>query len=266
MKLHGIYVRPEEARRRDWSAVSGCGGRAWASITMARRPTSSLASTTRSQEYARDVVYHIAKHLRRSRAWRIRPSSPRAAARLPLTTALLVFNVLGVSRLSAKKSCRYRWLPNDSEQALIDLQLKLCVNPSPFEAICWRPITMPSRRWIRRLNLFSLGYLPLGTKVAVSLKTCLLGHLPEDPEAWRKRAGLFSRKSWKALDGMLSDTYFCNFSLFQSMPDSWAVKQLYSPSCPFTVWMKDADQTRRCWATSVAIRTARWTSSSIAAM
>ena len=29
------------------------------------------------------------------------------------------------------------------------------------------------------------------------------------------------------LDSMLSDTYFCNFSLFQSMPDSWAVKQLF---------------------------------------
>jgi arginine decarboxylase len=29
------------------------------------------------------------------------------------------------------------------------------------------------------------------------------------------------------LDRLLSDTYFCNFSLFQSMPDSWAVKQLF---------------------------------------
>ena len=29
------------------------------------------------------------------------------------------------------------------------------------------------------------------------------------------------------LDEMLSDTYFCNFSLFQSMPDSWAIKQLF---------------------------------------
>ena len=26
---------------------------------------------------------------------------------------------------------------------------------------------------------------------------------------------------------MLSDTYFCNFSLFQSIPDSWAIKQLF---------------------------------------
>jgi arginine decarboxylase len=29
------------------------------------------------------------------------------------------------------------------------------------------------------------------------------------------------------LDSLLSETYFCNFSLFQSMPDSWAVKQLF---------------------------------------
>lgn len=29
------------------------------------------------------------------------------------------------------------------------------------------------------------------------------------------------------LDDSLSDTYFCNFSLFQSIPDSWAIKQLF---------------------------------------
>ena len=29
------------------------------------------------------------------------------------------------------------------------------------------------------------------------------------------------------LDDMLADTYFCNFSVFQSMPDSWAVDQLF---------------------------------------
>jgi arginine decarboxylase len=31
----------------------------------------------------------------------------------------------------------------------------------------------------------------------------------------------------EGLETILSDTYFCNFSLFQSMPDSWAVKQLF---------------------------------------
>jgi arginine decarboxylase len=31
----------------------------------------------------------------------------------------------------------------------------------------------------------------------------------------------------QSLDESLSDTYFCNFSLFQSVPDSWAIKQLF---------------------------------------
>ena len=53
-----------------------------------------------------------------------------------------------------------------------------------------------------------------------------MGHLPAHSARWPKSWNIF-RKSWKALDGMLSDTYFCNFSLFQSMPDSWAVKQLF---------------------------------------
>src|ERR1044072_7845335 len=33
------------------------------------------------------------------------------------------------------------------------------------------------------------------------------------------------------LDEQLSDTYFCNFSLFQAIPTSWATKQL-SPAMP----------------------------------
>src|SRR5262249_47889756 len=31
----------------------------------------------------------------------------------------------------------------------------------------------------------------------------------------------------QGLESLLSDTYFCNFSIFQSMPDSWAIKQLF---------------------------------------
>jgi arginine decarboxylase len=31
----------------------------------------------------------------------------------------------------------------------------------------------------------------------------------------------------QGLDDAMADTYFCNFSLFQSIPDSWAIKQLF---------------------------------------
>ena len=43
----------------------------------------------------------------------------------------------------------------------------------------------------------------------------LLGQLDDTPE------------ELEGLDATLSETYFCNFSLFQSMPDSWAIKQLF---------------------------------------
>src|SRR5207237_8229186 len=35
----------------------------------------------------------------------------------------------------------------------------------------------------------------------------------------------------EGLEKHLSDTYYCNFSLFQSLPDHWAVRQLF-PTMP----------------------------------
>src|SRR4030095_6482341 len=34
-------------------------------------------------------------------------------------------------------------------------------------------------------------------------------------------------EEFEGLERLLADTYFCNFSLFQSIPDSWAVNQLF---------------------------------------
>src|SRR5207237_10219324 len=73
------------------------------------------------------------------------------------------------------------------------------------------------------MNLFSGGYLPLNQRSlaenlywALCLKLQkLVKTMDEVPEDLQN------------LDESLSDTYFCNFSLFQSMPDSWAIKQLF---------------------------------------
>ena len=46
------------------------------------------------------------------------------------------------------------------------------------------------------------------------------------------------------LDEQLSDTYFCNFSLFQSIPDSWAIKQLF-PVMPIHRLNEKPRQSRR---------------------
>jgi len=73
------------------------------------------------------------------------------------------------------------------------------------------------------LSLFSLGHLSLEQRVAAEnlfWAICqkimrIARELDEMPE------------ELEALEKQLSDTYFCNFSVFQSLPDSWAIDQLF---------------------------------------
>ena len=73
------------------------------------------------------------------------------------------------------------------------------------------------------LELFSHGIVDLRTRAdiesmywSVTREVNMLAqtqkHIPE--ELW-------------SLDKLLADKYFCNFSLFQSLPDSWAIDQLF---------------------------------------
>ncbi len=169
------------------------------------------------EEYARDVVYHIQSICDEAEVPHptIISESGRSVAAYH---SALVFNVLGVSGFGEDE------LPasvaEDSEQCLIDIF-------EAHKAVNKRNL-LESYHDVQQgldsaLNLFSLGYLPLEQRsLAENLywSTCrkilkLAGELDYFPE------------ELEGLDGMLSDTYFCNFSLFQSMPDSWAVKQLF---------------------------------------
>jgi arginine decarboxylase len=73
------------------------------------------------------------------------------------------------------------------------------------------------------MNLFSGGYLPIEQRSMVENLFWAICH------KIRKLAKTleFMPEELEGLDSLLSDTYFCNFSLFQSIPDSWAIKQLF---------------------------------------
>ncbi|TWT93868.1 biosynthetic arginine decarboxylase [Stieleria varia] len=73
------------------------------------------------------------------------------------------------------------------------------------------------------MNLFSGGYLPLEQRVAAENLYFALCHRIRDMS--EKSDGISSEL--KHLDRLLSDIYFVNFSLFQSMPDAWAIDQLF---------------------------------------
>jgi arginine decarboxylase len=169
------------------------------------------------EEYARDVVYHIQSICDEAEVPHptIVSESGRAVAAYH---SVLVFNVLGVSGFGQEDLPSS--IPEDSEQPLTDL----------FEA--HRSITKRNllegyhdaqQALDSALNLFSLGYLSLQQRSlaenfywAICRKVMKLASELE-----------FYPEELEGLNGMLSDTYFCNFSIFQSMPDSWAVKQLF---------------------------------------
>ncbi len=73
------------------------------------------------------------------------------------------------------------------------------------------------------LNLFKLGYLDLNLRALAEKLYWALCSRIDDLTQGAKRVP----KELKALPGMLLDTYFCNFSIFQSMPDSWAINQRF---------------------------------------
>ncbi|MDP2269853.1 MAG: biosynthetic arginine decarboxylase [Archangium sp.] len=73
------------------------------------------------------------------------------------------------------------------------------------------------------LTLFSLGHLTLEQRV---LAENLFWSICHKILRIAKEAGDLPEEL-ETLEHMLSDTYFCNFSLFQSLPDSWAIDQLF---------------------------------------
>ena len=169
------------------------------------------------QEYANDVVYHIQSVCDEAEVPHpaIVSESGRAVAAYH---SVLVFNVLGVTGFGDEES-----LPEfseDVEQPLIDLKdtLRGLSSKNLLESFHDAQQALDSA-----LNLFSLGYLPLQQR---SWAECIYWVICRRIQKLAKELDYFPEEL-EGLDSLLSETYFCNFSLFQSMPDSWAVKQLF---------------------------------------
>ena len=169
------------------------------------------------QEYANDVVYHIQTVC--DEAGVAHPTIVSESGRAVVAYhSVLVFNVLGVSGFGDEQipvSAHPDW-----EQPLADL-IETYNNVTARNAL--EAYHDAQQALDMALGLFNGGYLPLDqrsmvenlfwaicTKLQKIVQT--MSEVPEDLQN---------------LDESLSDTYFCNFSLFQSIPDSWAIKQLF---------------------------------------
>ena len=174
-------------------------------------------------EYASDVVYRIANvcNARGIEHPVIVSESGRAIA---AHHSLLVFNTLGCSRLD-----RFR-VDEKAEQDFAGGDRV----PQPVRDIFDAYRSISERRLVecyhdalqareQALQMFNLGYLGLEARAHVErlywatcakIRDCCrrLESVPEELEG---------------LESVLSDIYFCNVSVFQSLPDSWAIDQLF---------------------------------------
>jgi arginine decarboxylase len=170
------------------------------------------------QEYANDVVYHIQNICDEAEVEHptIVTESGRAIAAYH---SVLVFNVLGVTGFGEDEA-RPEDVHDEMEQPLLDLR-------DTYRGLSLKNLLESfhdaQQALDNALNLFSLGYLPLAQR---SLAENLYWSICRKIHRMAKELDYFPEEL-EGLEGLLSDTYFCNFSLFQSMPDSWAVKQLF---------------------------------------
>ncbi len=175
-------------------------------------------------EYAGEVVYRVATicNEREIAHPTIISESGRAIAAYQ---SVLVFNVLGSSSLvqaNGDHDFTAECDPDDEE------------TPQPIRDLLDAFASLTERRLVecyhdavqardQILNLFTMGYITLehrslGERLfwAICKKAwtiCRNAHeLPEELED---------------LETILSEIYFCNFSVFQSLPDSWAIGQLF---------------------------------------
>jgi arginine decarboxylase len=174
-------------------------------------------------EYASDVVYRIASvcNAREIDHPIIVSESGRATA---AHHSVLVFNILGSSALD-----QFRVAGRIEDDYTGEHEL-----PQPVLDLFEAHRSVSERRLVecyhdalqareQALQMFNLGLLSLefrGLAERLYWATCAkvrdycrkLEVVPEELEG---------------LELILSDTYFCNFSVFQSLPDSWAIDQLF---------------------------------------
>ena len=169
------------------------------------------------EEYANDVIFRVKTVC--DEAGVPHPTIISESGRAIVAYhSVLVFNVVGTSNFDRNELAED--VPEDAPQPIHDLSATLRdLNKKNY----LEGYHDAQERMEEALNLFNLGYLSIELRALAERlfwavgrrlqKICSeLDYVPEELQN---------------LDTMMSDTYFCNFSVFQSMPDSWAIKQLF---------------------------------------
>jgi arginine decarboxylase len=169
------------------------------------------------QEYANDVVSIIQSTCDERNV--PHPTIVTEAGRaLVAHHSVLIFNVLGINEVQKKEPSTQ--ISKDDHRIVQELQyIYEQLNENNIHEFYHD--VMHTKETLLQLFTFGVVSLPQRAK-ADNLCWVILTKMEEIARKMDDAEELAL-----SLQELLSDTYFCNFSVFQSMPDSWAVGQLF---------------------------------------
>jgi arginine decarboxylase len=184
------------------------------------------------QEYANDIVYALAEACGEAGVAMPHIISESGRA-LTAHHALLLVNVIDLETQSVE-------VPREIPDEAHGLVHELAGAYATVDANSVREIYHDaSYARVQMRSFFNSGVLSLteramSERLFLGVMNRLLEFALEDPEEYEDIL--------PEIQSILTDRYFCNFSLFQSLPDSWAIDQLF-PIMP--VHRLDEEPTRR---------------------
>lgn len=194
-----------------------CGGGLGVDYDGTRSPNSESSVNYSIQEYVNDCIYAFVEAADRYGV--PHPNLITESGRsLSAHHSVLVIDVLETASLPEMDE---EYEPNESSHKLVKDLYEIWDNLNPRTMLeDWHDAEQ-----IREdaLDLFEHGLVDLKTRAEIERmywSVCReinslaksLKHTPEE---------------LKGLDKLLADKYFCNFSLFQSLPDAWAIDQIF---------------------------------------
>lgn len=194
-----------------------CGGGLGVDYDGTRSPSSESSVNYSIQEYVNDCIYTFVDAANKNGI--DHPNIITESGRsLTAHHSVLVIDVLETASLPEMSD---DFEPGEKDHQLVKDLYEIWDNLNPRTMLeDWHDAEQIREE---ALDLFSHGIVDLRTRAEIESmywSVCRevnnlsksLKHMPEE---------------LKRLDKILADKYFCNFSLFQSLPDSWAIDQLF---------------------------------------
>jgi arginine decarboxylase len=173
------------------------------------------------QEYANDVVFRIKSVCEETGT--PHPTIVSESGRAVVAYhSLLVFDVLGVSHLD-----RYQAPPTVADDLLVDAPPQVKDLIAIYRDLSKKNLLEGYHDAVQAmdeaLTMFNVGSLSIELRALVErLFWAVCSKVLK-----MVRELEFVPEEMQGLETLMCDTYFCNFSVFQSMPDSWAINQLF---------------------------------------